>query len=782
VDLRARLQANLGRSYTLERELGGGGMSRVFVATETRFHRAVVVKVLSAELAAGVSADRFEREIQLAASLQQANIVPLLSAGEMDGLPYYTMPFVEGESLRARLATTGPFAVNDCVSVLRDLARALSYAHKRGVVHRDIKPDNILLSHGAAVVTDFGIAKAITASRTQPGATLTQAGMTVGTPAYMAPEQVAADPGADHRLDLYAFGCVAYELLTGRPPFSGGSPHELLAAQLAQRPPSVRELRPDTPSSLDALIARCLAKQPGERPASADEVLRTLDAVATPGVEAQAVRVGPRWRRARSIALVVSALIVLGVAGALLRGRLQAHVPKSIAVVPLKNLSGDPANDYFGEGLAEEITGALAKAGLHVIGRGSARALADQKLDAREIGRRLNVATVLEGNVQRSGSRVRIGATLTATADGSVLWTQTYDREFADVFAVQDEIARTVARELHATLVGGQAAKLVHTETTDPQAHSLYLQGIYLWNRRTAPEIRHAIALFDQALARDPNYARARAGIALATCVLPFYADDNTDSLIALTRAAAKRALDADSTLAEAWTAIAYANALEWKNADAERDFSRAIAADSTFAPARHWHGMALLHVGLLDSARREFARARELEPTSLVIQTAAGILELADRRFDEALAFLRQPLSLDSSYAIAQYVLGTTLVEAGQVPRAIATLEPLVGRPSVRPSEIRGELALAYARAGRVGDARRTIKDLENQRGELPPTGVVAAAVFAVGDRDRAIAALQAAVDQHDPWLINFGRSPRFDRLRSDSAGRRLLELSERP
>jgi serine/threonine-protein kinase len=780
VDLRARLQANLGQSYTLERELGGGGMSRVFVATETRFHRAVVVKVLSAELAAGVSADRFEREIQLAASLQQANIVPLLSAGEMDGLPYYTMPFVEGESLRARLAAGGPLAINDCVSVLRDLARALSYAHKRGVVHRDIKPDNILLSHGTAVVTDFGIAKAITAARTQPGSTLTQAGVTVGTPAYMAPEQVAADPAADHRLDLYAFGCVAYELLTGRPPFSGGSPHELLAAQLAQRAPAVRELRPETPPSLDAMIARCLAKQPGERPASADEVLKTLDAVVTPGVDARAVRIGRR-RRPRSIALGFLALIVLGVAGVLLRGRLQARAPKSIAVVPLTNLSGDPANDYFGEGLAEEITGALAKAGLHVIGRGSARALAEQKLGAREIGRKLDVATVLEGNVQRSGSRVRIGATLTATADGSVLWTQTFDRELADVFAVQDEIARTVARELHATLVGGDAAKLVHTETADAEAHSLYLQGMYLWNRRTAPEIRHAIALFDQALARDPNYARARAGIALATCVLPFYEDGNTDSLLALARAAASHALRVDSTLAEAWTALAYASAIEWKYADAERDFARAIAVDSTFAPARHWHGLTLVHAGLQDSARREFVRAQQLEPASLVIQASRVTLELADRRPADALVYARRTLSLDSSYALGQYVLGATLVEAGQSLEAIGVLQPLTGRPSVRPSQIRGELALAYARAGRIADARRVIKELEMRAGELPPTAVVAAAVLALGERDRAIGVLQAAVTRHDPWLINFGKSPRFDALRADAAGRKLLESTER-
>src|SRR5204863_10114350 len=245
-DLREQLQTTLTGTYTLERELGGGGMSRVFVADELRLGRKVVVKVLSPELAAGISAERFEREIKLAASLQQANIVPVLSAGDTNGLPYYTMPFVEGESLRARFAK-GPIAITEVLRILGDVARALQYAHERGIVHRDIKPDNVLLSGGTAVVTDFGIAKALSASRTQSGAsaTLTQLGTSIGTPAYMAPEQAAGDPDVDHRADIYAFGCLAYELLAGRPPFHGRSPQRVLSAHMSEMPQPVAELRPD---------------------------------------------------------------------------------------------------------------------------------------------------------------------------------------------------------------------------------------------------------------------------------------------------------------------------------------------------------------------------------------------------------------------------------------------------------------------------------------------------------------------------------------------------------
>ncbi len=280
-DFVTQLQSSLGTAYLIERELGGGGMSRVFLAMESRLRRRVVVKVLAGELAAGINAERFEREIQVAASLQQANIVPVLSAGDTNGIPWYTMPFVEGQSLRARLDADGALPLGDVMSILRDAARALEFAHGRGVVHRDIKPDNVLLSGGTAVVTDFGIAKALSASRETPGGTLTQIGMSLGTPAYMAPEQAAGDPTVDHRADLYALGCLAYELLAGHTPFHDRSPQRMLAAHITEPPRPIHELRPDAPVSLTDLVMRLLEKDPAHRPASAAEVGRTLDATST---------------------------------------------------------------------------------------------------------------------------------------------------------------------------------------------------------------------------------------------------------------------------------------------------------------------------------------------------------------------------------------------------------------------------------------------------------------------------------------------------------------------
>jgi len=786
MDLRDQLQQTLGSSYALERELGGGGMARVFVAQETRLRRSVVVKVLSPEMAAGISGERFEREIELAASLQQANIVPVLSAGDMHGVPYYTMPYVVGESLRTLIKTRGQLPIAEVVSILRDVARALSYAHERGVVHRDIKPDNVLLSHGAAVVTDFGIAKAISASRTADGdATLTQTGSAIGTPAYMAPEQVAGDPNIDSRADLYALGCLAYELLTGHPPFSGRPLQRVLAAQLTELPQGVREIRPETPLPLAALVARCLAKQPGDRPATANEVLQTLDTIAVPGggppIPAVASRASRRRRRI-VLASAASVIVVLILASAWWRGRsaLASHADRSIAVLPLANLSGDKANDYFGEGLAEEMTNALGKAGLRVIGRGTARTLVARGLDAQSIAKQLGVGSVLQGTVQRGGDRLRITVSLTSASDGSVVWSEKYDRDIKDVFAVQDEIARSVAGQLRGTL-SGPGVTLARKETDDPEAHALYLRGLYLWNRRTARTLHQAIDLFDEAVRRDPNYARAYAGIGMAYVVLPVYDDVQTDSMLSRAVDAARRALAIDSTLPEPHVVLGYASATRFENAAAERSFATAVRLDSSFATAHFWNSIVLAHVGRDAEAIREGQRARTLEPASLIILSDEGRLLYYVRQYAAADSVARVVLAFDSTFGVALLTRCRSLIELNRANEAVAILERAIDGLNVRSSEKLGVLAYAYARAGRPALARSTLSKLPRDT-LISAGGMVAAALDALGDREASVALFRRAVAQHDPWILNWGRAAPYDGLRKDPRLTALFAKIEAP
>jgi serine/threonine-protein kinase len=789
MDLRAQLQHTLGSSYTVERELGGGGMARVFVANDTRLRRNVVVKLLSPELAAGLSAERFEREIQLAASLQQANIVPVLSAGEMDGLPYYTMPYVDGESLRTLLTTRGTPPIAEAVGILHDVARALSYAHARGVVHRDIKPDNVLLSHGAAVVTDFGIAKAISVSRTaarevRGDATLTQAGTAIGTPAYMAPEQAAGDPHVDARADIYAFGCMAYEVLTGHPPFSGASLQELIAAHLTETPKPVQALRPDTPASLAALVTRCLGKRAIDRPANVDELLQTLATLATPQV-ADTKRQRLTHGRNRRVLAIVAAVGLVLIGGSVVRwlghtqpGSRALPLDRSIAVLPFMSLSDDKKDEYIGEGLAEDISNALVKAGLRVVPASARRLTAHDK---QGIAKELGVANVLGGTVRRDGERLRTTVNLIAASDGSVIWSDEYDRDFKDAFAVQDEIAHRVAAQLRVALAGGATATLARKETDDPEALALYWQGIWQWNRRTASALQRAISLFEQAVHRDSSFARAYAGIGMAYAVLPVYADVSADEMAERALDAGQRALTKDGTLVEAHYLLGYAHAMLFENAAAESSFARALDLDSSSATAHFWHSLLLAHVGNAEEAMRESQRARFHDPASLVIQH-----NVAQRFFDKHLYVAadsgeRGVLALDSTFHIASLTLGAILTEEGKFDEAIATLEALTRQPNLRSSEKLGVLAYAYARAGRAPQARATLARLPRDT-LLSISASVAAALFALGERDSAVSVFRRAVAIHDPWLLATARFPRFDALRKEHRLTALFTRIEAP
>ena len=795
-DAQTRLSAALGSHYTIERELGGGGMSRVFLARETGLNREVVIKVLPDDVAAGVSFDRFSREIRLAASLQQANIVPLLTAGDADGVPYFTMPFVQGESLRTRLGVQPPLTVPECVGILRDVARALSYAHARGVVHRDIKPDNVLLSHGTAVVTDFGIAKALSASRTHDGtATLTQAGASIGTPTYMAPEQIAGDADVDARADLYAWGCMAYELLTGAPPFVRDSAQRVLAAHLTETPRPVTDTRAEVPAPLARLIARTLEKEPAARPTNADEILRELDTVFTPHpvVAGQSkffvgVETGVTPATSRGVWWIGGAVLLAVAAWLAMRGRGEttaaptvvaaADTNRSIAVLPLANLSGDKADDYFGIGLAEEMTRALTKSGVRVIGRTSAGALLARGMDERAIARELGVGTLLTGSVQRAAGQIRINVSLMSASDGAVRWTEKYDRPIANMFQVQDEIASAVATQLNGASGSRVGQSVTRVSTTDPETYAQYLQGLVLFNRRSAVSLTQGIAVLEAAVARDPKFARARAVLAMTYAVSSNYILDGADARQSKAIRAAQSALAIDSTIAEAYAALGWVSATQGHMAQADSQMTRAIALDSTLATALGWRGIHEAWRRNFAAAHRYVARGRAAEPASLIMRTFDAQVFMYERKYAEADSIANAVLSLDSTFLLARSVRGEALLGLGRSPEAIRMLEQLVNDlPAAQATEYHGILSYVYARAGDSTRARALLDRIRSMSGgQLPPMGVLAATLEQLGQTDQALAALIRARDLHDPWLPGYIVSERYDRLRKDPRGAAIV------
>ena len=787
-DLRATLERTLGDLYVFERELQGGAMSRVFVAMDRQLGREVVMKVLPPDVAAELSADRFRREIQLAAKLQHPHIVPLLSSGEVNGTPYFTMPFVEGESLRARLARVGELPIVEAVRILREVASALSYAHKHGVIHRDIKPDNVMLTDEFALVTDFGVAKALSAS-TKPSEaqTLTGLGISLGTPAYMAPEQATADPSVDHRADIYAFGVMAYEMLTGTLPFVGRTLQATLAAHAIEKPEPIERRRPGIPRALAALIMRCLEKRPADRPQNAGDMLHELDAIPV-AVASPPTLLGRRALiLAGAIAGVVLAAIIVfqgrrrnSAAGDQAAGQLL-----SVAVLPLANVGGDAQDEYFSEGMTDELANALSKLpGLRVASRTSAYAFKGKKdIDVGEIGRKLHVQAILEGVVRRSGDRLRVGAQLTNVSDGLAIWSDTYERRSSDVFAVQDDIARSIADALKLKL-GSKAAELSSASrgTENLEAYDAFLRGRYFWNRRGAANLRKALTYFEESIAKDSSFARAYAGLAITLALLPEYTDTPPPNGLARTRSAAARALALDSTIAEAHTALGLAATHAWDFRAGEAQYQKAIALDPAYPTAHQWYGELLYHTGRLDSSFVETRQAIALDPLAPIPFEALGYALSLAGRYDEAIEQYRKADELSSGLTLTMLLVGDAELLMGKTEQAIQSYEQAaaVDRETLLT---KGKLCHAYGVAGRTADARKLLTEIEARTEKEPKSWVTRAICeLGLGNHVAALDAMEKAEKNHEIAVFT-AYSPLLDRtwdpLRNDPRWNAILRTA---
>jgi serine/threonine-protein kinase len=802
-----QLGTALGSAYTIERELEGGGMAHVFVAFDDTLQRRVAVKVLPESMAAAVSVDRFRREILLSAGLQHPHIVGVLSAGVADGLPYFVMPYVDGESLAARLATNGRLTVPQAVSVMKDVARALAYAHARGVVHRDIKPANILLAGGAATVTDFGVAKALSSAQ-RSGAeghhvTLTDAGTSLGTPLYMAPEQAAADPDTDHRADIYAFGVTAYEMLVGQPPFAGLAPRALMAARMTEDPPHVCSQRPDVPKVLADFVMRCLERDPADRPQSAIELLAALDdpAMVSGAFGVSASETG-RWRLWRSrralfaLALVVIATVITATSlfrrsatrsDAVAPQPAAASGPARIVVLPLVSIGGDSANAYLADGITNELASALTRVpGVQVVSPSRAATLLAAGRTPADIGRELGVTRQLEGTVQRQGKRLRVTARLVDVRDGTMTWSDMYERDVTDLLSVQDELTRVISGAVREAM-GSSAQAVVATApspaTSAPpsspassEAYDLYLRGRFQLSRPSAASLRQAISYFEQAIAKDRDLAPAYSGLAAAQGFLPLYTTANVERTLVGGLRNADRAIALDSNLADAWAARGVLLTRSWRWSEAEHDFRRAIAVDPRFAPAQRWLGDLLMVRGRIPEAVTALQHAAQLEVGSPVVAGSLALALANAGRGPEAVATAERAVSYDSSMLFPRLVLGATRLNVGPRAAAIAPLEVAAQIDPSSPVAL-GMLGYAYAVTGDRDAAHRMsarIESLPDAPGKDVALGRIA---LGLGDTAQALARLERAAKSRDPFFSTEPtRSSAFSALAGNARYQTLL------
>ena len=729
-DLRDSLQAALGETYRIDRELGGGGMSRVFVAEETRFGRDVVIKVLASDQGASFSAERFEREIRLAARLQHPHIVPLLSAGEVNGLPYYTMPFVAGSSLRERMQA-GPIHQHDAQNILRDVAKALAYAHRQGIVHRDIKPENILLNEGTAMVADFGVARAVQAASTMVGGgggtTLTQAGMQIGTPMYMAPEQAAGDPSVDFRADLYAFGVMAYELLAGQHPFgSRKSAYAMVVAHMTETPAPITTHATTVSHSMASVVMQCLGKDPSERPQSASDIVAALDASAATPVPMPAV-------------------VAVPIAPA-----------AAVAVLPFTNMSGDPDNEYFSDGITDDIIMALTQVkGLRVAARTSSFAYKNRNEDLATIGRTLGVSSVLQGSVRRAGNRVRVTVQLMNAQDGFQLWSERFDRDLDDIFAIQDEIARGIVDQLQVTLGIKQATlPLVARPTDDLEAYQLYLRGREASVLRSPASLRRAIEYFKQALARDPNYARAHVGLAEAHIGLGVYQYVPTIDAAREAEQSLRAAEKLEPNLAilhVLWGQLKLYLRNDWH--EAGPDLARALAIDPHEPLAHAYLAYLNAMLGNLEESKAAAERAVAADPLSVFVRAVSvmgfPVHGIPGADSAAALAAHEEALRMDPNAVIHLWMSAMRLQDFGRNEEALASITRAVELTQRGPLVL-GMYARALALAGRVAEARRIERELREraQREYVGPAARLMQVVLDLDDEAATAALLRENIE----------------------------------
>jgi serine/threonine-protein kinase len=751
-----RLSEALAGRYRPVRELGRGGMAIVYLAHDLRHDRQVALKVLRPELAAVLGAGRFLNEIRITARLDHPHIVTLIDSGESGPFLWYVLPFIRGESLRDRLTREKQLRLDDAVGIVRAVAGALDYAHQRGVIHRDVKPENILLHEGEAMLADFGIALAV---QEAGGERLTETGLSLGTPQYMSPEQASGDPDLDGRSDLYSLGCVLYEMLGGAPPFTGPNPRAILARHSLDPPPSLGTIRPGLPHGVERALATALAKAPADRFASAAAFADALKAPAAAPTARAVPRLRPRWAFAGLVAL---ALALLGLWAYTRTGgpmRLE-----SLAILPLANLSGDTAHVYLGEGIRDGLIGELGRVGtLRVISRTSTLRYRETSKSVPEIARELDVSGVVEGSFVQSDDSIRVRFRLIqAGAREREVWSNTYQEDLRGVVALQLRVAHDIAAATQVDLSPAERTHLTRGRTVDPAMYQAYLRGMFYVNQFTDDGFSRGLALLHEANAADPADPLPYVGLAQAYSVL---GHGPRPDVLPRAKEAARKALELDPECAEAYAVLAEAYLYaDWDWARARDAFQQSLRLNPHLAQTRAHHSWYLLLEGKRDESLAAMELAVGLDPLSPLLTSWLAWVRwwLGDN--DGAIADARHSLELSPDFPVGWYVIGAASLSKGEVREAIDAHERLA---ATSPAWAWG-LGYTLARTGREADARRIAAELSRKVTPMGTWGLMDIHA-GLGDRDGAMRWLDSAIARRWSWVPWIGLDTTLTLLRDD-------------
>jgi serine/threonine protein kinase/cytochrome c-type biogenesis protein CcmH/NrfG len=723
--------------YEIIEELGTGGMGRVYRAEDTKVKEQIALKLIRPEIAADEKTiGRFRNELKVARRVRHKNVTGMYDFGEDRGTHYIAMEYVPGEDLKSLIRRVGELPVAKSMAVAGQICEGLSEAHGLGIVHRDLKPSNVMIDKdGNARIMDFGIARSIEAKG------VTDTDLVIGTPEYMSPEQ-AEGKDVDRRSDIYSLGIVLYEMLTGRLPFEAETAVGFLLKHKTEKPRDPSELNALIPESLSRIVLKCLEKERGERWADARDLLAALRAVEEP----KTATMKPTEDRT------------------------------SIAVLPFKNMSADPEQSYFCEGLAEELINVLTRVeGLRVVARTSAFSFQGKDADIREIGRKLNVENVLEGSVRKAGKTLRITAQLISVADGYHLWSERFDREMTDVFAIQDEIAEAVAARMKTGLEGGRPEGLAKRYTDNVEAYHLYLKGIYWRRMLTVDRVSKSIEYFNKAIEKDPGYALAYAGLAYVYQILHFYSPSPAKDLYPRALEAAQKALELDDNLAEAHEAMGVIKSYwEWDWEGAQRELRRTLELNPNYIWA-HFH-FANLHLynGRFDEALAELKRIHDLDPLNPAFVRAMGECYLQAGRLREAEKAIRETLEIDPFLPPAWIMFGHVYLRQSRFEEALEAMK----KDTVGGGFQELNAGIVYARMGKTEEAQRILgKWLERSRTEFVSGYYVAALCFALGRKESGFEWLERACDEHDGWLMGLKIDFLMEDARGDPRYQALLE-----